>query len=345
MLDLVNELSLIEDEFILVLDDLHWITNSDIISALTSLVNHLPPLMRLVILTRENPALPLSRLRGKGQLTEIRLDELCFSAEEAAAFLESAMQLSLSEESVRSLHDRTEGWIAGLQMAALSLFGRDNPDDFVGSFSGNHSYVADYLVEAVLERQSEDVREFLLQTAMLEDLNGPLCDAVTGRCDSRELLLHLEQSNMLLVPLDERREWYRYHRLFADLLRNHGRPEAGTAPAARHKRASLWYDQMGYRVQAIEHALKSKESDWVADLVERTCPELYYGVRPMQWLSWAEQIPAEIIEQRPVLSAACAWMHSRPVFNCVGGGCGMPFSGRKQRNAIRSFDFRRASLF
>lgn len=308
MLDLVNELSLIEDEFILVLDDLHRIRNSAVDSALSFLVDHLPVSMRLVITTRREPALPLSRLRAKGLLTEIRFSDLCFSDDEAALFLERVMRLDLSESSVCNLNARTEGWIAGLQMAALSLIGRDHPETFVDLFSGDHRFVVDYLVEEVLSRQPEEVREFLLKTSILEYMTAPLCDAVTGRSDSREMLTQLERNNMLLFPLDERREWYRYHRLFADHLRSHAPDEAPEELSDRHLRASRWLDRMGYRVQAIEHALKAESFDWTADLVERTWPEMDYGVRPMQWLSWAEQIPPGIVEQRPVLSAACAWM-------------------------------------
>jgi LuxR family maltose regulon positive regulatory protein len=218
------------------------------------------------------------------------------------------MGLGLSTIAIGRLNERTEGWIAGLQMAALSLVGRGDPEGFIESFDGTHRFIVDYLVDEVLLRQSEAVREFLLQTSILQRMTASLCDAVTGRNDGQETLERLDRSNMLLVPLDDRREWYRYHQLFADVLKANAVRQRGAEVSLWHARASRWYEVHGQRTTAISHAFASGDFDLAADLVERTWPELYYGVRPMTWLGWAEQIPGSVASRRPVLTAARAWM-------------------------------------
>ena len=218
---LLNEITTIPDNFILVLDDYHVIDAKPVDNALTFLLEHLPPQMHLVIATREDPHLPLARLRARGQLTELRAADLRFTPSEAAEFLNQVMGLNLSAEDIAALETRTEGWIAGLQLAALSMQGHKDATSFIKSFTGSHHFVLDYLVEEVLQRQSESVQTFLLRTSILDRLCGPLCDAVLldPSASGQETLEYLEHANLFIVPLDNERRWYRYHHLFADFLR------------------------------------------------------------------------------------------------------------------------------
>src|SRR5207237_1106683 len=218
---LLNEITTLPDNFVLVLDDYHVIDAKPIDHTLTYLVEHLPPQMHLVIATREDPQLPLARLRARGQLTELRATDLRFTPSEAAEFLNQGMGLNLSAEDVTALEARTEGWIAGLQLAAISLQGHQDVTGFITSFTGSHHFVLDYLVEEVLQQQSESLQTFLLRTSILDRLCGSLCDAVllTPSGSGQANLEYLEHANLFLVPLDNERRWYRYHQLFADLLR------------------------------------------------------------------------------------------------------------------------------
>ena len=218
---LLNEIVTIEDDLVLVLDDYHVIDAEPVDAALAFLLEHLTPRMHLVIATREDPSLPLARLRARGQLTELRAADLRFALSETAEFLEGAMGLSLSAEDIASLETRTEGWIAGLQLAAISMQGHSDPTSFIETFTGSHHFVLDYLVEEVLQQQPESVQSFLLRTSILDRLCGPLCDAVLldPSGSGQETLEYIERANLFLVPLDEERRWYRYHHLFADLLR------------------------------------------------------------------------------------------------------------------------------
>jgi LuxR family maltose regulon positive regulatory protein len=218
------------------------------------------------------------------------------------------MGLGLTDTAIAQLEGRTEGWIAALQMVALALVDGTDADRFTRSFTGTHRFILDYLVDEVLSRQTDGVRSFLLSTSILARLTGPLCDAVTGRSDSSEVLEELERNNMLLVPLDEHRTWYRYHQLFADVLKLRAEQSAQIDLRELHRRASRWSELHDDRESAVAHALASSDFETVADLVERTWPEMSYGVRPMTWLNWAEQIPAHIVAARPVLSAAYGWM-------------------------------------
>jgi LuxR family maltose regulon positive regulatory protein len=216
---LINSLTTIPADFVLVLDDYHVVEQQPIHDALTFLLDHLPPQMHLVIASRADPPLPLARLRTRSQLTELRAADLRFTPDEAAAFLNQAMGLSLSPEDVAALEARTEGWIAGLQLAALSMQGRDDIPGFIAAFTGSQHYILDYLVEEVLQRQPESIQAFLLQTSILERMTGPLCDALTDTGDGQTMLDRLEHANLFIAPLDDERHWYRYHRLFADFLR------------------------------------------------------------------------------------------------------------------------------
>src|SRR5712691_8950644 len=253
---LLNEITAIPDNFVLVLDDYHVIDAKPIDQALTFLLEHLPPQMHLVIVTREDPQLPLARLRARGQLTEVRTGDLRFTPSEAAAFLNQVMGLPLSAQDIAALERRTEGWIAGLQLAALSLQGHEDAAGFIRSFTGSHHFVLDYLVEEVLGQQPERIQNFLLRTSILDRLCGPLCDAVVldPSASGQAILEYLEHANLFLVPLDNERRWYRYHQLFADLLRQRlhqsavslaGPGETGPSVDALHQRASQWYEDNG----------------------------------------------------------------------------------------------------
>ena len=256
---LVNELASVPDDLTLVLDDYHVITSPAVNGALTFLLENLPPNLHLVISTRSDPPIPIARLRSRGQVVEVRADELRFTPDEAAAFLSQTMGLVLSSEQVAALDERTEGWIAGLQMAALSMRGRDDVDGFIRAFAGTNRFILDFLVEEVLSREPEEVQTFLLQTAILTRLSGPLCDAVTGASDGQEMLERLERRNLFVVPLDDDRRWYRYHHLFADLLqaRLH---QSGPDPVARLlSRAAEWCERDGQVAEAVGYALAAKD--------------------------------------------------------------------------------------
>jgi LuxR family maltose regulon positive regulatory protein len=305
---LLNDIATLPHDVVLVLDDYHVLDSPEIDAALAFFIDHQPPQLHLVITTREDPPLPLPRLRARGDLTELRMADLRFTPAEADALLNQRLGLGLSAEAVALIAARTEGWIAGLHMAALSLVGRADIDVFLQSFTGSHRFILDYLVEEVVQRQPERVREFLLQTAMLERLTAPLCDAVTGRDDSQALLERLERSNMLIVPLDDQRRWYRYHQLFAEVLQAHAQQATPEQVPIWQQRASVWYEQNGVRTDAIRYAFAAGNLERVAALIERTWPELFYGVRPMVWLGWAQQLPDTMVRVRPVVCAGCAWM-------------------------------------
>src|SRR5436305_8619727 len=242
---LVNALIQLPTETVLVLDDYHLIEAQPIHDALTYLVEHLPPNLHLVIASRSDPLLPLARLRARGALTELRAANLRFTTDETTTYLTEVMGLSLSAEQVAALEARTEGWIAGLHLAALSLQGRDDGASFIASFTGSHRYVVDYLIEEVLSRQPEEVQDFLIQTCILDRLSGPLCDAVRERDDSQARLEHLERVNLFLVLLDDERQWYRYHHLFAEVLRSRLQQAAPMLVSELHHRASMWYEEHG----------------------------------------------------------------------------------------------------
>jgi LuxR family maltose regulon positive regulatory protein len=263
--------------------------------------------MHLVIATREDPQLPLARLRARSQLTELHTVDLRFVPAEAAEFLNQVMGLNLSEGEIVALEARTEGWIAGLQLAALSMQGREDIASFIRAFTGSHRFVLDYLVEEVLQRQSDQVRNFLLQTAILDRLCAPLCNAVTGREDGREMLEVLERSNLFLIPLDDRRRWYRYHHLFAEVLQTHlAEAQPDRAPTL-HQRASLWLEQNDLSAEAIRHALAGKDFERAANLIERIRLVMDLSYQYATWLGWAKALPDDLVRAHPVLSLGFAW--------------------------------------
>ncbi len=299
---LLNEVTTIPDRFVLVLDDYHVIDAEPVDHALAFVLEHLPPQMHLVIATREDPHLPLARLRARSQLTELRATDLRFTPDEAAEFLNSVMGLNLSAEEIAALETRTEGWIAGLQMAALSMQGRADATSFIKSFTGIHRFVLDYLVEEVLQRQPDRVRSFLLQTSILDRLSGPLCDAVTGQEDGRGMLEALERGNLFVVPLDDKRQWYRYHHLFADVLQARSMEAQPQQVPTLHQRASEWYEQNGLLSDAIRHALAAKDFERAAGLVELAGPAMRRSRQDATLLGWLEALPDELVRARPVLS-------------------------------------------
>jgi LuxR family maltose regulon positive regulatory protein len=304
---LLNEIAAISDSFILVLDDYHVIDSKPVDQALTFLVEHQPPRMHLVIASREDPHLPLARLRARGQLTELRAADLRFTPEEAAEFLNRVMGLNLRDADIAALEARTEGWIAGLQLAALSMQGRSDTAGFIQAFTGSHRFVLDYLVEEVLQHQSEDIRSFLLQTAILDRLSGSLCDAVTAQDDGRGMLETLERGNLFLIPLDDQRQWYRYHHLFADVLRAHLMEAQPNQISSLHRRASAWYEQNGLRSDAIRHALAAQDIERAAGLIELAWPAMDISYQSSTWLGWVQKLPEDVIRARPVLSVGYAW--------------------------------------
>src|SRR6266516_5464872 len=304
---LLNEITTLPAHFVLVLDDYHLIDAKPVDMALTYLVEHLPPHMHLIIATREDPQVPLARLRARSHLTELRAADLRFAASEAAAFLSQVMGLSLSAADIAALEDHTEGWIAGLQLAALSLQGHQDVAGFIQAFAGDDRYIVDYLVEEVLQRQPAPVRSFLLQTAILDRLSGPLCDAVTGQEEGNERLEALERGNFFVVPLDDKRHWYRYHHLFADVLSAHLLAEQPDQLSTLHRRASEWYEQHGSAADAIRHALAAEDFERAADLVEWAVPAMRRSRQEATVLGWLRALPDELLQVRPVLSVAYAW--------------------------------------
>ena len=304
---LVNELSGTSHQIVLVLDDYHVVDADDVHHGMAFLLERLPPEIHVVIATRADPPLPLARLRGRAELVEIRAADLRFTPDEALAYLNEVMALDLTAQDVAALEGRTEGWIAALQLAALSIQGRDDVAGFIAGFAGDDRYIVDYLVEEVLQRQPEHVRSFLLQTSILDRLSGPLTDSVTGQDDGKAMLESLDRGNLFLVPLDDRRRWYRYHQLFADVLRTRLFDEQPAWVPDLHRRASDWYEHNGDRSEAIRHALAGGDFDRAASLIELAVPALRQGHHEVTALRWLRALPDEVIGRRPVLSVAYAW--------------------------------------
>lgn len=303
---LINDLTGVDHDVVAVLDDYHVIDSTEVHDGVAFLLDHLPPNVHLVIATRADPPLPLARLRARGQLVEIRAADLRFTAAEAEQYLNDVMGLALTDDDVTALERRTEGWIAALQLAALSVRGRDDPAEFIAEFSGDDRYIVDYLVEEVLEHQPETVRAFLLQTSILSRLTGSLCDAVTGCDDGTATLTALARDNLFLTPLDPRRQWYRYHHLFADVLQARLLDEQPDQIAELHRRASAWHQDKGDRTEAIVHALAAADFERAADLVETAVPELRRNRQDATLRGWLQALPDESVRARPGLSVAYA---------------------------------------
>jgi LuxR family maltose regulon positive regulatory protein len=321
---LINQINAVSEHFVLALDDYHLITAQPVHDALTFLLDHLPDQMHLAIATRADPPLPVARLRGRGQLTELRLVDLRFTREETVAFLNRVMGLVLSDLDIAALAACTEGWITGLQMAALSLQGKEDVSGFIAAFTGSNRYILDYFLAEVLRREPERVQGFLLQTSILERLCAPLCDAIlpgsepAGRridlsmdpspADSRAVLEYLERANLFVVPIDDRREWYRYHRLFSDLLRQRLHQMYPDRVPGLHRRASRWLEQNGLMAEAIDHALAAEDLDRAADLIEANAEATLMRGEVSTFLRWVDALPDGLLRARPALSILYAWM-------------------------------------
>ncbi|MEJ2350322.1 MAG: LuxR C-terminal-related transcriptional regulator [Anaerolineales bacterium] len=305
---LVNELNDIRAQIALVLDDYHLITERSIHEAIAFLLEHLPPFVHLLILTRSDPAIPIARLRAQDQLVEIRADDLRFSAEEATAFINSTMGLALSPDMIHALEERTEGWITGLQLAALSMQDLEVQQlgEFIAAFTGGHHYIVDYLLEEVLNRQPGPVREFLLRTSILERMTGGLCDALTGESDGQITLERLEQRNLFIVPLDDQRQWYRYHNLLADVLQSRLQQSRPESLPELHRRASGWFENNGFLEQAIRHAVAGKDIEKAAELIEQNAMTMLMRGELVTLLNWIKPIE-HIAGERPWLSTYKSW--------------------------------------
>ena len=298
---LLNEIANLPEKLILVLDDYHIIHSRGVDDILAFLLDHLPRQLHLVIASREDPDLPLARLRSRGQLTELRAADLRFTPAEAAEFLNRVMRLNLSGADVAALEVRTEGWIAGLQLAALSMQGQTDPASFIQSFTGSHRFVLDYLLEEVLQRQPQKVQAFLLQTSILRRLTGPLCEATLDLSPGagQATLEQLERTNLFLVPLDNERRWYRYHHLFGDLLRQ----RLGSPPELLtfHLRACQWYETHDHLDEAFHHALCANDFERAARLAEAAWTAMENSFQSATWLGWVKKLPAGVVRSRPGL--------------------------------------------
>jgi LuxR family maltose regulon positive regulatory protein len=301
---LLNEVNGLSEDLVLVLDDYHVIEAPEVHEGMRFLLEHQPPRLHVVLATRTDPPLAIPRMRARGQLLEVRAADLRFTQEESGRYLNDLMGLGLDDGDVAALEDRTEGWIAALQLAALSLQGRGDASAFIAGFAGDDRYVVDYLVEEVLARQPPEVRDFLLQTSVLDRLTGPLCDAVTGRDGGAATLVALERANLFLVPLDDRRAWYRYHHLFSDVLTVHLRQEPAERVAELHRRASAWFEADGDTAQAINHALSGGDTSRAADLLELAIPVLSRQRREAELARWVRSLPEDVVRVRPVLGVA-----------------------------------------
>ena len=306
---LLNEITTIPDNFIFVLDDFHLIDAKAVDNALTFLLEHLPPQMHLIIASREDPNLSLARLRARGQLTELRAADLRFTPAEAADFLNQVMGLSLSAENIAALETRTEGWIAGLQLAAISMQGHQDVTSFIKSFTGSHHFVLDYLLEEVLQQQSESVQTFLLRTSILDRMCGPLCDAVllAPSAPGQETLEYLEHANLFIVPLGSERHWYRYHQLFGDLLRQRLEQSLTLGEIAKyHIRASQWYENNDLAFEAFRHATAANDVERAKRLIQSKEMPLHFRGVTMAVLDWLASLPTMVLDAKPWLRVKSA---------------------------------------
>lgn len=305
---LISSLQALSSQLVLILDDYHLIENEDVHRSIEFLIEFQPAQILLAIATRQDPPIRLGRLRALGELVEVRAPELRFIKAESRDFLLRTMELDLSDRDVTELETRTEGWIAGLQLAALTLRGRSDPAGYIQSFSGDQRFILDYLAEEVLQHQEKDVQHFLLKTSLLERMSGPLCDALNRRNNGHEMLLMLERANLFLVPLDDTGEWYRYHHLFGEFLRNRLHLEFPNEIPELHFVASQWYEANGFTVDAIGHALAARNHEYAAELIESVSRTMMNGQLPLaRILSWLGALPPELVRDRPRLSLMFAW--------------------------------------
>jgi LuxR family maltose regulon positive regulatory protein len=299
--EVINPLVRIKEPGILVLDDYHTITNPLIHEMLEYFLEHQPHQAHLVIITRSDPPLPLARLRARRQMVEIRASDLRFTEEEASHFFNQSMHLMLQEEDIHSLEMRTEGWAVGLQLAALALKNLPDPQNFVETFRGSHRYVLDYLAEEVIRQQTKGIREFLIQTSILERFNAQSCEALTGYPDSQGLLSELEQANLFLIPLDDERVWYRYHHLFADFLRTE---LSKTETEKLYRKAALWHEQNDLLSEAVQYAIASDDLEFLADVIDRGLKKdtIWSSGNLTLYATWLDALPPQAFQSRPALS-------------------------------------------
>src|SRR5919106_1949499 len=314
LVSLINDLDVLAGPTVVALDDYHLVDGAAVHEAVTFLLDNLPPQVTLAMTTRADPPLPLSRLRARGELVEVRAADLRFTSDEADAFLNEVMELQLDPGLVAALEARTEGWAAGLQLAALSARthagvaeGSGNVAEFVEAFSGSHRFVLDYLVEEVLDRQPDGVRAFLLDTCVLDQLAGGLCDALTGRSDGQPMLETLERENLFVVPLDDERRWYRYHHLFADALRARLAARHADRVPELHAAASRWLAENGLLDEAVGHAFASGDHEHTADLVELSLADLRRRRQNRTLRNWLGAVPDDVVRRRPLLAISVAW--------------------------------------
>ncbi len=303
---LINRLAEQPEQFLLILDDHHLLTEQAIHTTLTFLLEHLPPQLHLLLATRADPPLPLSLLRARGHLLELRTDDLRCTPEEVVSFLKQRASIPLSEDVVERVASRTEGWLVGLQLVALSLQGRGASGDLLGKVSGSQRFIFDYLIEEVFGRQSAAVQMFLLSTSVLTQLSAPLCDAVLEQNGSQQILEQLERANLFLVSLDGQRQWYRYHALFAEALRHRLEHTQPLMVPGLHSRAGRWYARAGRLHEALSHAITAQEWSWAADLLEQVYPRIWGNSDHARLRRWLEQLPASVVRSRPRLCLASA---------------------------------------
>lgn len=304
---LVNEISGVPHDFVLVLEDYHVIELREIHQMVVFLLEHMPPHMHLVILTRSDPPFPLARYRARGELLEIRIKDLRFSSDATTVLLNDLAGLGLTDESIQTLLDRTEGWITGLQLAALSLHQHENPSDMISAFGRGQDYIVDYLAEEVLERQPDALKEFLLQTSILNRLNASLCEAVTGQPNGQATLEHLEKANLFLTSLGNEYGWYRYHHLFTDVLQNRLQRFYPAEIPVLHQKAAHWFEQNDLVMEAIEHALSANDSQHAARMAEPYGVNLLRNGNLATLMSWFKMLPESAFEDYPRLSVYRAW--------------------------------------
>jgi LuxR family transcriptional regulator, maltose regulon positive regulatory protein len=356
----INELESASDPVALVFDDYHAIESESIHKDMAFLLSHLPPMLHVVLASRTDPHLPLARLRARGQMVELREADLRFTPEEASALLREVWELDLSSESIGALEGRTEGWAVGLQLAALSLHERPNPDAFLEAFTGTHRYVLDYLSEEVLERQPEDVERFLLRTSILDRMSGPLCNAVTGDADGQRMLERIERANLFLVPLDDDRRWYRFHHLFSDLLRARLQLEGTVRISELNGRAAAWCEEQGLLDDAIRYAIASGVGPWAARLVEERLDDTLRHGEEATLARWLSLLPEEALRSVPALCLAQGQMQlhlghldsaerfvedaERGVARAVSIGPGVPTTGGIVAEAPAAIAILRAEL-
>ena len=304
---LINHIAASPNQILLVLDDFQLIDDPSIRDAVAFVLDHLPPTLHMAIATRSDPLLPVARMRARGELTELRAADLRFTAGEASRFLRQVMGLSLSPDDVAVLETRTEGWIAGLQLAALSMRERTDTSAFIAAFAGSNRFVIDYLVEEVLEQATLPVRQFLCDTSILDRLTGPLCDAVSGQTGGNEALEALERANVFVVELDDRREWFRYHHLFADVLRVRLLAHGADHVAELHRRASQWFEDNDLPEEGVRHALAATDFARAGRLIEAAITQVRKSRQDATLLGWLALLPEDTINRRPVLGVFSAW--------------------------------------